>query len=302
MNTPVPVTAVSHYAPPPSPVPPSPFLLTLGKDDTALFQDTRVSFSHLLPGRPSIGKARPGDPPCDAVVYLQDAPVAVRYRLEPPTMQAASASDLARMTAERYASFRARAGVNADLANETWLASWGVEGAAVAGYHVLGEREDLFVLVKNGMVMFVSWTSPLSFVEDPAFAAFVAVAEATLVWDATRWEQRGRVWPPSAFVEPGLYGAPKERFSAGARQIPWQNLDPNERTRLVSMVSGISASAGAPWTVLSQDVREASRRALLGTTSDRDLQTFFDAAFADVVTAQDLRGLAVIVGRAVSAS
>lgn len=302
MNTPAPVTVVSHYAPPPSPVPPSPFLLTLAKDDTALFQDTRVGFSHLLPGRPSIGKPRPGDPPADAVVYLQDAPIAVRYRLEPPTMHASSASELARMTAERYASFRARDGVNADLANQTWLASWGVEGAAVAGYQILGEREDLFVLAKNGMVLFVTWTCPLSFVDDPAFAAFVAVAEATLVWDPTRWEQRGRVWPQSAFVEPGLKGAPKPKFSEGAKQIEWSSLDAAERARLVSMVSGISASAGAPWTVLTQEVREASRRALLGTTAHRDLQTFFDAAFADVVTAQDLRGLAVIVGRAVSAS
>jgi hypothetical protein len=248
-----------------------------------------------------MAKLRPGDPPADAVVTLQDAPITVRYRLEPPTMQAATAADLARMTAEHYGSFRAHAPVSADLANETWLAAWGVEGAAITAYHLAGEREDLFVLVRAGMVMLVTFTCPTSFVEDPAFPAFVAVAEATLVWDPARWEQRGRVWPPSAFVEPGLFGTPKAKHLDHAKQIAWSTLIPAERTRLLAMVSGISASAGAPWTPLPNEVRDASRRALLGTTANRSVQAFLDGAFEDVLTAQDLRGLAVIVGRSLDA-
>lgn len=299
MNVPS-FAAAAPWVPPPSPVPPSPFLLTLGKDDTALFQDTRVAFSHLLPGRPSLARYAPGDPPADAVVRLEDAPIAIRYRLEPPAFAASSAAELARFTAERFGSYRARASVNADLANETWLAAWGVEAGAIAGYDVGAEHEDLFVLVRQGMVMVVSWTCPKTFTTDPAFPAFVAVAEATLVWDPTRWEQRGRVWPASAFLEPGLRGAVKPKHAEAAGRVPWNELDPTERRRLLAMASGISASAGAPWTQLAQGVREASRRALLGTTTNPHALAFLDAALADVVTAQDLRGLAVIVGRALS--
>ena len=32
------------------------------------------------------------------------------------------------------------------------------------------QREDLFVLVRQGMVMLVSWTYPRGFVDDPAYA------------------------------------------------------------------------------------------------------------------------------------
>lgn len=290
----------SGYTPRPSPVPPSPFLLTLGKDDTALFQDTRIGFSHLLPGRPAIAQARAGDPAADATVSIQDAPITVRYRLEPPTMFARTAAELAKVTAEHYGSFRAQAAVNADLANESWLGAWGVEGAAVATYPLAYGtiREDLFVLVREGMVLFVTWSTPTAFVDDPSFAAFVAVAEATLVWERARWEQRGRVWPASELVEPGLFGAPKPKHDRPAQLLRGVALDPTERARLVAMLSGISASAGAPWKLLSDDVRDASRRALLGTTREPQVLAFLESAFADVVTAQDLRGLAVILGRA----
>jgi hypothetical protein len=102
-------------------------------------------------------------------------------------------------------------------------------------------------------------------------------------------------------VEPGLFGTPKAKHLDHAKQIAWSTLIPAERTRLLAMVSGISASAGAPWTPLPNEVRDASRRALLGTTANRSVQAFLDGAFEDVLTAQDLRGLAVIVGRSLDA-
>ncbi|MBC7052154.1 hypothetical protein G6O46_24400, partial [Salmonella enterica subsp. enterica serovar Enteritidis] len=106
-------------------------------------------------------------------LYLQDAPIAVRYRLEPPSFPAASAAELARGTGERYVARRAQAPVAVDWANETWLSAWGVEAAAVAAYDVAPSpdagaaraREDLFVLVRQGVVLLVSWTYPRGFID-----------------------------------------------------------------------------------------------------------------------------------------
>ncbi|MDF2695353.1 MAG: hypothetical protein K0S65_3736, partial [Labilithrix sp.] len=83
----------------------------------ALLQDARTGFSHLLPGRPSVATPRPGDPPADVTIHLHDAPLTIRYRLETPTVSAPSVAELARLTAERFACWRAQASVRPEFAN-----------------------------------------------------------------------------------------------------------------------------------------------------------------------------------------
>ncbi len=302
-----------------SPVPRSPFSLETGKDDDGgLFQDARAGFSHLLPGRPALGRPRPGEPPADATVHLQDAPITLRYKLEPPAVRASSAGELARLTAERFACWRAQAPVNVEFANPTWLLAWGAEGAAVATYDVAratgsnppppsgpGQppedqpaREDLFVLVRQGMVYIVTWTYPRGFTDDPAYASFASVAEATMIWDPLRWEQRGRVWPESTFVGPGIYAPPKPKHDASARWLSGVLLSDDERARLLAVLSDVIGNAGAPWVELRPEVLERHRSAVLAPLRHRELRSFVDAAFSDVRTAHDLRGLAVLLGRA----
>lgn len=252
---------------------------------------------------------RPGEPPADVAIHLQDAPITIRYRLEPPSFAAPSAGELARGTAERHASWRAKSAVPAEYANDSWLAAWGVEAAAVAAYDVPANaaagtqpsREDLFVLVRQGMVMLVSWTYPAGFVDDPAYATFASVAEATMVWDITRWEQRGRVWPDGAFVGPGLFGAPKTKYNEGAKQLSSSPLLPDERTQLLAVLSGVVSGAGAPWVPISPEIREGNKRAILSVVKNARLTVFIDEAFVEVRTAHDLRGLAIILGRALDA-
>ena len=302
-----------------SPVPRSPFSLETGKDDDAgLFQDARTGFSHLLPGRPSLGRPRPGEPPADATVHLQDAPITLRYKLEPPTVRASSAGELARLTAERFACWRAQAPVNVEFANPTWLLAWGAEAAAVATYDVAraagshppppsGQaqprqaqpaREDLFVLVRQGMVYIVTWTYPRGFTDDPAYASFASVAEATMIWDPLRWEQRGRVWPESAFVGPGIYAPPKPKHAESARWLSSLPLSDDERARVLGVLSDLIGNAGAPWVALRPDGLERHRSAVLSSLRHPELRSFVDGAFSDVRTAHDLRGLAVLLGRA----
>jgi hypothetical protein len=284
--------------------PTSPFGLEPGKDDTALFKDARGGFSHLLPGRPVLGLgARPGEPPADAVIHLQDAPITVRYSLAPPSFPASDALDAVRGTAAAYAGWRSNAEVQVDFANPTWLSAWGVEAAAVAAYDVGGrsgaQREDLFVLAKNRLLMTVTWTYPRGFIHDPAYATFASVAEATMVWDSARWEQRGRVWPDSAFIGPGLYGRPRPKHNDLAKQIAVGPMGRDERAHLLALLSSIVSSAGAPWVPLAPEVIEAQYHALSSASRQPLVHTFLQAAFGDVRTAHDLRGLAVMLGRAV---
>jgi hypothetical protein len=271
------------------------------RDDTALFVDARVSFSHLLPGRPTLGMLRPNEP-ADAVVHLQDAPVTLRYRVESPSFLAGSAAELAHGTAERFGAWRTGAPVEVEFANASWHASWSVEAAAITGYETFGEhgpvREELFVLVKQGLVLLVGWSYPAGFVSDPAYATFASVAEATLVWDAARFDQRGRVWPEGHFFGPGLYGAPRPKYNEASRQLGAAPVTEAERAQLLAVLSGVVSGAGAPWVRLSREVVQANQRAILGATQAPALRAFLEQAFLDVETAHDLRGLAILLGRA----
>lgn len=274
--------------------------MVAAKDDTVLFKDARVAFSHLLPGRPVLGLARPGDPPADAIVHLQDAPVTLRYLLAPPAAAAPTAAEAARFAAERCAGMRARAPVAIDPANPTWLAAWGVEAAAVATYDVTGgsHREDLFVLARQGLLLTVTFTYPRGFVDDPAYATFASVAEATMIWDPARWEQRGRVWPDSVFWGPGLFGRPKPKHDEAARQVAVAVIPPEERAHLFAVLASVVSGAGAPWVPLAREIVDGNRRAILAATRSSAVRAFVDRAVADVTTAHDLRGLAVMLGRA----
>ena len=287
------VAAPPGAAPPvpfvsPSSAPPAgAFALSPAKDDTALFQDARIGFSHLVPGRPTLGlvSLRPGELPADAVLHLQDAPISIRYHLTPPQVAASTAFEVA-------------------IANDTWLASWGVEAAAVATYDVApppgapATHEDLFVLVRQGLVLTVAWTYLSGFVDDPAYATFASVAEATMIWDPARWEQRGRVWPESPFAGPGLHTVPRPPINESAKRVARASIAPDERQQVLGILTGVVSGAGAPWVVLAPEILEGNRRAILASARSPELRTFVERAFAGVRTAHDLRSLAIVLGRA----
>ncbi|MCA9591178.1 MAG: hypothetical protein KC657_38045, partial [Myxococcales bacterium] len=278
----------------------APFDLEPHKDDTALLRDRRAGFSHLLPGRPSLGTVRPSDGPADAVVHLQDAPITVRYKLEKAWERAQSASEAALVAARHIATLRATGDVHIDHANETWLASWGVEAAAVCNYELEGgTREDLFVLARDGQVLIVTWSYPAGLVEDPAYASFASIAEATMVWDHERWDQRGRVWPESPFLGAGLYGAPRAVHNEACRQLALLPIGDDERVHLLTVLSGIVSTAGAPWLELRDDLHDAHRRALLSGTRHPTMRAWIETAMSEVRTCHDLRGMAVMLGRAI---
>ncbi len=299
--------------------PPSPFALARSHDDTALYQDGRAGFSHLLPGRPRFARADAGGsgpyaayaPHADALLVLEDAPITIRYRLEPPRVNAPTAQDVAHLTAVLEA--RVRAGVHADTAtvdhaNTTWLAAWGVEGAAVAAYDVATmtpdgppEREDLFVLVRGGLVLSVRWTYPRELATDPVYAMFASVAEATMIWDPERWQQqqRARVWPEGRILGPGMRAVLPPALLDHARDLATRPLPAGEREALLAVLSTVVSNAGAPWVPIAAPERQAATSLLQGATHDRRLHDFIARLLDEVRNAHDLRGAALLVARAV---
>ena len=197
-------------------------------------------------------------------------------------------------------SVQATGDVHIDHANETWLASWGVEAAAVCNYELEGgTREDLFVLARDGQVLIVTWSYPAGLVEDPAYASFASIAVATMVWDHERWDQRGRVWPESPFLGAGLYGAPRAVHNEACRQLALLPIGNDERVHLLTVLSGIVSTAGAPWLELRDDLHDAHRRALLSGTRHPTMRAWIETAMSEVRTCHDLRGMAVMLGRAI---
>ena len=77
-------------------------------------------------------------------------------------------------------------------------------------------------------------------------------------------------------------------------------MQPSIMTTAVARFSSAAGSSrpGAPWVPLTPDVADGNKRALLSAIRSARLGVFVDEAFADVRTAHDLRGLAIILGRA----
>ena len=82
-----------------------------------------------------------------------------------------------------------------------------------------------------------------------------------------------------------------------AKALAGAALLPEEKTRLFAILSGIVSGAGAPWVALSAEMRDTNRRAMLAVVKNGRVRSFIEDAFADVNTAHDLRGLAVILAR-----
>jgi len=260
--------------------------------DVALYRDARVGFSHLVPGRPQLFAVddAPNELASDASLVLEDAPLTIRYRLD-------DAREPALVLARKIAAWRAHAPVVAESAHPSWPRTWGVDDAAVASYDVAIAREplreDLFVLVRRAQAYLVTWTYPVRSATTPTYGAFASIAEATMVWDPERYEQRGRVWPKSEVAGPGLSPALDPRLLGTVHTLARTA----QREPLRKLVARVLSGIGPPWVELSPE-RVASHRDELAKLAD---PTLVHRLFEPVRTAHDLRAVIVFVGRALNA-
>ena len=285
-----------------------PFTLTPKASDVALYQDLRTTFGHLVPGRPQITPAQPayGEPPADTVLWLADAAITVRYRLEPAAFVAANAHDLAARTAQIYAARRAQRAVDVALVDAGWQATWGVEAAARADYDLPtpdaagADREELFVLVRGGMVMFVTTRHPRAGVDPVTLALFRSATEGSMTWDPMRWQSGVTPWPESSFLEPRALATLRPQREQQEAWLAYEAAPSGEEERaaIYEALERVLRTAGPAWAPLDADAHASYRVSLLAAIQQPKLRSFVDASFAEVRTAHDLRGLAMMVGRA----
>src|SRR5205085_8865045 len=84
-----------------------------------------------------------------------------------------------------------------------------------------------------------------------------------------------------------------------AKQIAVAFIPPDERAHLLALLSSLVSGAGAPWVPLAPEAIEGHRHALLAATRLPAIHAFVQNALVDVRTAHDLRGMAVMLGRAI---
>jgi hypothetical protein len=285
-----------------------PFALTPTPPDgeTALFQDSRVGFSHALPGWPRALAASSPQDPCDAAMQFYDFPVWLRYRIDRPAFAAQSAMDLAVRHAHVLAGHTTGAQQEVVPAPPARLGAWSVEAAATARYDRRAdsfgaEHEELTVLVRQGRILVVTkrWRRETDWAR---LALFKSAVDATIVWDAARFRYTPRIWPESTFLEPMAYpnlkGPRQEALASLAPQFA--PLSKERREALGDVIGGIVTSDDPPWKPLGPEERAARTKQLSDAAASAQLAALFDGGMREVQTAHDLRGLALMTGWAMA--
>lgn len=287
--------------------------------DVAIFTHLTARFTHALPGRPQLTPplAANGEPVTDAVLWLYDLPVAIRYRCEAAAFSATSATELALEAARRFANWRAQREVEVKAAPE-WHATWRVDGAAHARYDLAvadaigANREELVVLVRAGMVMHVTIRYPKGALDFVTHASLRSFLWGTLLWEPAG--QGGSPWPQSTFLEPRVAttlvpGRHEQSVELAARLGPTrpdaQRVDPvllgmieaNGRP-VLDPTDPTFEAASPPWMPVPPEQLAIHRATLLEMMPHPELGAFLDATLPQVRTAHDLRGVALMLGRA----
>lgn len=296
-----------QQAPPPA----AHFALTPAAQDgeTALFTDARAGFSHALPGWPQATAVTsgPGEPPADALLQFWDFPMWIRYRLERMTGPAPSAMHFALDWATRYARSRTRDAVTASPAPPERVSAWSVDAAAVASYPLMqpdaygADREDLTVLVRHGMILTVTRRHSGAAQDWVRHAAFRAAADATMLWDPQRFRYAAKIWPPSTFLEPMLVPVLTQRRQQAVPSLAaGLTVTQPEGVALGKVLESMMRSEQAPWEPVAPAVRQRWEQELSRAVTTPAVQQLVRRGFAEVQTAQDLRGFALMTGTALA--
>jgi len=275
--------------------------------ETALFQDARIGFSHALPGWPQATQANPGpgEPPADALIQFWDFPMWIRYRVERMTGPAPSAMHAALDWATRYARNRSRGDCTVTAASPERMLAWSVDASAVSSYPLAqpdvygAEHEDLTVLVRAGTILTVTRRHTGAAQDWVRHAAFRAAAEATMLWNPERFRYDARIWPPSSFLEPMV--APQlvpHRQHALPGIAGALRLDPARQSALGDVLRAMIESDDAPWLAVTPEARGRWSRALADAAPE--VADMLAGGLAEVQTAHDLRGFAVMTSMAMS--
>lgn len=285
-----------------------PFSLTPTPDrETAVFFDRRSGFSHALPGypHPMPHPPDPREPAADVVVGLSELPVTIRYRLDRPPVQAATAGEYAARAALAYAQHRTGAAPEVRPPRPEQLLLWGVEAAALTSYPLShpdpygADTEDLVVLVQRGLAIALTLRYPRAAVDWLRGALLRSASLSNLQW--TGQAASPRIWPASDFLERGLFGALlPHRQELAARLAPLLQLSADEAERMSGVLSEIIGREEPPWFELAPHVMAEVANKLASVSHNPSVVQIVHQGMAEVMTMHDLRGLCILLGQAVS--
>ncbi len=243
---------------------------------------------------------------------LGAAPIGVRYRIEPPMVHAADASDLAAKQAGMYLSHRfgGSSPVTPTAFTPAQCAAYRVEGAAGAEYALPSPDafgatdEELLFLVRAGVTLLVTFRYPSQAIDPLVLATFRSVARSSLVWDPTYPPTPPNLWPASSFVGPGL-ATPllPHRERQIAYLVPALSIAPGERDAVWQAIDGLVTGSEPPWHPLAHaDVHAAVSTLLAAAPSAPGFAHMVQTVVADVRSWRDMRGFALLLARAANAA
>jgi hypothetical protein len=278
--------------------------------ETALYEDRRVGFSHAIPGYPRALQSTPSpiEPAVDTLIGLGDIPVTLRYRVDQPQLQAASAVDYAVRAAQTYVVGRTRVQHPVSPARADQVASWAVEAAAVARYPLPqpdafgADFEELYVLVRQAVAMVVTVRYPSQQMDWLRQALFTTAMQGSFLWDPQRFRYAPTIWPQSAFLEPGLDASLTPHKCEVLQQITptLGALATAEKEALSSVLGALVGREEPPWASVAPEALGAHAQSLVACSAEPRYQAIVRQAAGEVRTAHDLRGLAVLLGRAMN--
>jgi hypothetical protein len=292
-----------------------PFAFSVTPDgETGGLVDRRTGFGHAFPGfpRPLPPPHAPGEPACEAMIGLCEVPVAIRYRLDRPQMLAANAADFAGRLAHAYIGGRTHAGAAIGFARIDQLQSWRVEAAALAQYPLPqpdgfgADFEELLVQVAQGFAMTITIRYPREFRDADWLrkALLTSALYASPIWDPHRAPHHvPQIWPPSSFLTPGLSAQLLPHPAAMVATIaPSMPTAPGEREALSASLGAIIAHDAPPWHALAPAERAQHTAVLCGCSGNPAFHAVVQQGLGEVRTMHDLRGFAIMIGRALSPS
>lgn len=289
----------------------SPFALVHdAAGESALFEDRRSGFTHSLPGYPRAVGVIPalGEPPADVVLAIGDLPVTVRYWLDRPQFQASDAVDYAVKSGQGYAGTRTGGQPPVVPARPDQVALWSVDAAAVASYALPrpdpygADFEDLVMLVRQATAMAVTFRYPRGMLDWLRQAFFFSAARAGMSWNPHRERGAPRLWPESAFLLPTVNAELNQHKLQVLQQITpalWALSQPEKEAVSVCLGAMVQREE-PPWAPAAPDVIASHAEALFGCSVSPAYRQIVHQAMSEVRTMHDLRGVSVLLGRAMS--
>lgn len=275
--------------------------------ETGLLVDRDCGFSVAFPGHPHRTPILNHDdvPSHDARVMIKDIPVEIRMRVD-KRPEGIQATPLAIALAQTFAGNRTRSEIKVSPAQEKQRKLWTVEGAASTMYPLKtfdpsgADSEEVLVLVRENHVVTLTKSFAGAFTDSTRWTLFNSACAGSIRWNPRKVaKQVPHLWPRSTFLDPGIQGTLPEIRRAEARALTTRlprspELLKEAFPRLDTLIHG----SEPPWDPFDEDLRTFVGRYLSEVFDRTAIRAYVEQEMARLQCAHDMRGLALILRKA----